>query len=339
MDSKKAVFGSRNSLCPHLISVGIPVFNSASFLCCCLDSVLNQSYSNLEILLVYDDSKDDTLSICNAYASRDSRIRIIHNSFSPGIANARNTILHFFSGDFLFFVDSDDYLFPDAISLCYCVRKQYLLDDAGISGISYHFLSENGKLYNPGESKTKIFKTEEAVYSVLSGDFSSVVWGKLFPRSVFSNISFDPSTGGNEDNNTMFLVYSNCSRFVLLASREYVFRNNPTSLTHKSDHYFIAAKTNETMLLFAKKKSPKAVPFLEWRVSYFFVNDAAEKYEIDKNYSIFLGVLKKHRKVIRRSLFSVFFKFHTTWREKNGSLLLCVSGRLFLKFREKGLIA
>ena len=96
-----------------LISVIIPVYNVAAYLPQCLDSVLSQDYEALEVILIDDGSKDESGAICDAYAARDSRVRVIHQQNAGGAA-AKNAGLRIATGEYLTFVDSDDWLEPDA---------------------------------------------------------------------------------------------------------------------------------------------------------------------------------------------------------------------------------
>ena len=95
----------------ELISVLVPLYNVAPYLSTCIDSIINQTYSNLEILLVDDGSTDESGSICDSYAAKDKRIRVIHKK-NEGQAVARNLCIEKASGEYLLFVDSDDFITP-----------------------------------------------------------------------------------------------------------------------------------------------------------------------------------------------------------------------------------
>ena len=91
------------------ISVVIPAYNVQKYLSACLDSVINQTYHNLEIIVINDGSTDSTGTICDDYARKDTRIKVIHQE-NQGLSGARNTGLNNCTGDYIFFLDSDDYL-------------------------------------------------------------------------------------------------------------------------------------------------------------------------------------------------------------------------------------
>ena len=102
----------------ELISVIVPVYNVEKYLPRCLDSLANQSYRNLEIILVDDGSTDSSGRICDDYAARDSRAKVIHKS-NQGAWSARNTGQTASSGEYMLFPDADDYFHPDYIALLY----------------------------------------------------------------------------------------------------------------------------------------------------------------------------------------------------------------------------
>ena len=96
-----------------LISVIIPVYNVQDYLARCLDSILAQTYQNLEIILVNDGSKDNSGAICDEYAARDDRVQVIHKE-NGGLSTARNAGLDLAAGEYLSFIDSDDWIASDA---------------------------------------------------------------------------------------------------------------------------------------------------------------------------------------------------------------------------------
>jgi glycosyltransferase involved in cell wall biosynthesis len=113
-----------------LISIIIPIYNVEKYIRECIDSVINQTYSNIEIILVDDKSPDSSPAICDEYLKRDNRIHVIHKDENEGLGFARNTGLNVAQGDYVGFVDSDDYLKEDAIELLYKSIIEYKVDHA-----------------------------------------------------------------------------------------------------------------------------------------------------------------------------------------------------------------
>ena len=112
------------------ISIIIPVYNVEKHLCKCLDSVLNQSYENLEIILIDDGSIDKSYNICDEYAAKDKRIRCEHQG-NKGVSFARNRGIELATGDYLHFLDSDDYMDPDAYEYLVDLIDRYKVDAVG----------------------------------------------------------------------------------------------------------------------------------------------------------------------------------------------------------------
>lgn len=121
----------KNDNLSPLITVGVPIYNSETHLEKCLDSILSQTYTNLDILLVNDGSTDTSASICEKYKKKDSRVRVFHKE-NNGVGAARNTILSLIKGDYLTFVDNDDWLEKDHILRLY---EQLVKHQADISVI------------------------------------------------------------------------------------------------------------------------------------------------------------------------------------------------------------
>lgn len=209
-----------NISCLSLISVIIPVYNSSSYLLDCLNSVLNQSYYNLEIILIDDCSTDDSLSLLNSMI--DSRILLIKNSENMGVSYCRNLGLDVCSGDYVLFIDSDDIISSDFILNLY---RSLLSSSSDISASNicvYDVLTHNH--FYPFEKFCDSFLLEgDALWSsYLSLDLSIAVWGKLYKRSLISNLRFIPSDI-NEDFVFSFELFKRCSRLVIVNSSIYTY--------------------------------------------------------------------------------------------------------------------
>ncbi len=171
----------------NLISVIIPVYNVAAYLPQCLDSVLNQDHKDLEVILIDDGSTDASGSICDEYAAKDSRVRVIHQKNGGGAA-AKNAGLRVATGEYLSFVDSDDYLEPQVYGRMLSVLKEA---EADIAVFSYRDVypsrTEEQHLQESGtvESGTDYLKR------FLKGWTCALLWNKLYRREVFNGIFFE----------------------------------------------------------------------------------------------------------------------------------------------------
>jgi glycosyltransferase involved in cell wall biosynthesis len=181
------------------ISIIIPVYNVEAYLRRCLDSVINQTHTNLEIICVDDGSTDNSGSICDEYAERDSRIRVFHKK-NGGVSSARNVGLDNFTSDYLGFVDADDQIEP------YMYKELYsamISEEASLSAVNF---TRNGIVETPREpTSTGIFTRNEmllyAIRNVHYAGFGRIVCNKLFYSRVIrdNKMKFDESLKIAED--------------------------------------------------------------------------------------------------------------------------------------------
>ena len=168
-----------------LISIIVNVYNSEKYIKKCLDSIINQTYKNLEILIINDGSTDDTLSICKSYD--DKRIRII-NQKNMGISLSRNVGINNFKGEYVFFVDSDDYIEPDTIEYLYNLCEEYNLE-MSICRSKEVFDYEN-KIINK-EEKVEIISGLDLVKKMLLNlERNGNIWGKLMKKDLIKKVKF-----------------------------------------------------------------------------------------------------------------------------------------------------
>lgn len=170
-----------------LVSVIVPVYNVEQFLPRCVDSLLAQTYDNLEILLVDDGSKDSSGSICDAYAAKDSRIRVIHKE-NGGLSSARNAGLDVAKGDFIAFLDSDDWIEPEAYETMLDLAEKY--DVKLVCAGRYDVYGEERTLGLCPEWEEKI-SGEELAGRIFRWDHcDSAAWDKLYHRSLWESIRY-----------------------------------------------------------------------------------------------------------------------------------------------------
>lgn len=184
----------------ELISIIIPIYNSSKYLERCLLSVINQTYNEIEIILINDGSTDNSIEICNAYRKLDSRIKIIDKQ-NDGVSVARNIGIDYSKGRYLMFVDSDDWIDKNAINEMYKLMKTY-----GVNIVKCNFVNENNikpKINNVNELLVNVPISSDEFYKIVynticSSDFFNSVWGQLVDRNVIKN-SFDKNLIFGED--------------------------------------------------------------------------------------------------------------------------------------------
>lgn len=177
-----------------LVSVIVPVYNVEKYLVCCLNSIIEQSYQNLDIILVNDGSTDGSGELCRQYKQRDSRIRLFEQE-NMGLSAARNTGLDNMQGDYVVFVDSDDYIAPYMIEILLKKSQEYkvsvvvcdyLIVKEEKDKVDFGIMPENGQDFGKKMSRDEVFNymgTEKLLRFI-------VVWGKLYDKKIFEKIRF-----------------------------------------------------------------------------------------------------------------------------------------------------
>ena len=227
-----------------LISVIIPVYNVEKYLAQCLDSVLNQTYPNLEIICVNDGSKDGSLKILQQYAHKDTRVRIIDKK-NAGVSGARNDGLACAQGNYIMFVDSDDWIEPRT---CEIAIHGMFMHDADVVMWSYVSETESRSFQKVIFPETTVFEKEEvraklhrrfvgAIGEELSHpelvDSLCPVWGKLYKRSLIekSGAKFVDlaEIGSYEDGFFNLEVFGEANKAVYLAEHLYHYRRDTSA--------------------------------------------------------------------------------------------------------------
>lgn len=171
-----------------LVSIIVPVYNVEKYLEKCLDSLINQTYRNLQIILVDDGSRDSSGTICDRYAAQDNRIQVIHKKQS-GVSAARNTGLEAVKGSYICFADSDDWIDEKMIETMY---ENMVEEKAQISLIGYDMVWEDGRCQKKSdENAYYVWNQREAIAQWMTQKiFKGFMWDKMFAREIFSGIRF-----------------------------------------------------------------------------------------------------------------------------------------------------
>ena len=173
----------------ELISVIVPIYNVELYLEKCIVSIINQTYKNLEIILVNDGSPDNCPQICEEYAKKDSRIKVIHKK-NGGLSDARNYGIDIANGKYLCFIDSDDYIADQMIEKLYQNLKKNK-SDISICNFYETYSNDYLKFYPFPEKKLKISGNAK-FYNIYNKYFLSTIaaWGKLYKKEIFNNIKY-----------------------------------------------------------------------------------------------------------------------------------------------------
>lgn len=210
------------------ISTIVPVYNVEKYLTKCIDSIINQTYKDLEIILVDDGSTDNSGQICDQYAKKDNRIKVIHKE-NGGLSDARNVGIKNSTGEYLSFIDSDDYIDKDMIE---CLYNAITNTNSDIAVCGKYIEGETGKYYLKNvNSQLKIYDSKEALKSILTNNLIDVsACDKLFIKTLFKDIQF-PKNKYFEDMGTIYKLIDLCNSIVHIGSAKYHYIQRQDSIT------------------------------------------------------------------------------------------------------------
>lgn len=214
-----------------LVSVIIPVFNVCSFLREALDSVIHQSYQNLEIIIVDDGSTDGSGSICDEYRD-DPRVCVIHQE-NGGLSNARNVGLEQMTGEYVAFLDSDDAYHPDFIRLTMEAMARERPEMVVCRHTAYHtvrkMIPDDRDISRPSLKAGK-YDRVEALRALGDGKIDMIVWNKLYKAELWDDIRF-PEGRNYEDLDTIYRIMDKCQEIVMLDRPLVLRRKRSGSIT------------------------------------------------------------------------------------------------------------
>lgn len=208
------------------ISVIVPVYKVEPYLDRCVASIVNQTYTNLEIILVDDGSPDNCPAMCDAWAAKDSRIRVIHKENGGGGA-ARNTGIDLAHGEFIAFVDSDDYIAPDM----YAYLISLMTDCVDIAECDYTEAFDDNMTFTQSSKATKFSAHDAMMEHIHDHFFRQVIWNKLYRRNVVEGVRFPEHTVIDDEFFT-YQVLGNARTLMHSPSICYAYRQQPNSVMH-----------------------------------------------------------------------------------------------------------
>ena len=251
------------------ISVVVPIYNVAPFLRECVDSILNQEYENIEIILVDDGSTDESPIICDEYANMDKRIKVFHKE-NGGLSDARNFGIKKASGKYIAFIDSDDYIATDFISILYRKMKDH---NVKISAVGYCHLFPNGEIeYNNFRDINRLYNEEEAqIYLNSVGYFNVAVWNKLYAKELFGDIEF-PIGKKSEDWFIMYKLIEKAQGIYYCSDEKYFYRQRSGSITKSSNINIDAINAAEEVYDYFKfKQRHEVIPFAAQSLAFALI--------------------------------------------------------------------
>ncbi|MFR5876150.1 MAG: glycosyltransferase family 2 protein [Eubacterium sp.] len=282
----------------YLISVIVPVYNVEKYLDECVESIVNQTYKNLEIILVDDGSTDNSYQMCNKWAEKDGRIKVIHKK-NGGTSSAKNCAIGIAQGDYVGFIDSDDFIDNDMFELLLNNALEY---SAEISRCSYRFF-ENGKFVDSNEinDEIKIYTSEQIIDDLkYSGNLRSIACNKLFLKKAIVNVRFNENLYSGEDTVFVYQAYKNVNKVVCRDIAKYTYRMHSNHLSAKPDFNYQCYRAMKTII--SDPDCPNGPYFKFFTFAAMTLNDIVLKgfdYDFDIIRKDILNNKKKIKAVIK----------------------------------------
>jgi glycosyltransferase involved in cell wall biosynthesis len=298
-----------------LISVVVPVYNVEEFLDDCVQSIVNQTYKNLEIILVDDGSSDHCPEICDKWLKTDSRIQVIRKN-NGGLSSARNVGVERATGEYIGFIDSDDYIHPQMYE---CLLSALRKSSLKIASCTFkRVLNSDETEILSGICKAEELNLKESLDSVFYGDMSVSVCCKLFAKEVFTSVRF-PVGETNEDACVTIPTLALSEGTVYIREKMYCYRDRATSITHS---YW---KTDADIVYLHLQQMQKQLDSIGYgNLPSFKVYLVDSAYSValclDKNYSRITETAKenqlKYLAIMRRYWLRTIFSRHVVVKDK-----------------------
>lgn len=311
-----------------LISVLLPAYKVEKYIGHCIETVIGQTYKNIEIIIVDDCTLDDSGKIAEEYAKKDSRIKVIHHKKNMGLSAARNTGLENAHGEYITFVDSDDWVSEDYVEYLYKVITRTNADIAMVKSFFTSRFNEQIK-----EDKIYSITPEDMLCDLLYNRIHVGVWNRLYKRSVIGDKRFrlQSKTGEGMQFNTQVIPGS--SKIGVGLRRIYTYNvDNDTSATKKPNIEKQSYGSVENMdyikehLLPRSKRLDDAVEYQYFTTSLYAITHIVRCHAIKENKEFY----KRLVKYCRMTSFKTF-KMEINFKQKLKSLLVMISPYLTVK--------
>lgn len=304
------------------LSVIIPIYNVEKYLRRCIESVLKQTYLNLEIILVDDGSTDGCEKICDEYKEKDERVSVIHKK-NGGLSEARNFGLKLVTGEIVTYLDSDDYI--DA-NMYEKMIKAMRDKEADIVVCGTYIDYEDGSTKIKSEKKEKILNTEEALIELNSfSSFDMSVCNKIFKKEIIKDIDF-PVGKKSEDYFVMYQYFARAKKVVIINEAKYHYfqRSNSISRGKNVTHDYIEGSKSQKE--FFEKNFPNLI--YVGNTAYAFSYIATYNRYIKNGLKMTNEMKKKFKREVRKYLKDIIENSHISSAKKVQAILF--SNSLFI---------
>ena len=240
-----------------LISIIVPIFNVEEYLDRSISSIIKQTYKNFELILVNDGSTDNSRLICEGYAKKDSRIKLI-NKINGGVASARNVGLENANGQYIGFVDPDDFVDEDYIEFLYYSLVNNKCD-ISICGYYHYYMDGLKKIKHYENIDEVLDNIKGMIYLNTVGYYGNGLWNKLFKLELFNDIKF-PEGKLSEDWFVLFKLISKANKIYYNSKPKYYYQQRKGSITRNSKINYDCVEASKECLVFCENNYPQVVP-------------------------------------------------------------------------------
>lgn len=279
-----------------LISIIIPVYNVEKLLPRCINSLINQTYNNIEIILIDDGSTDNSLEICEEFSKRDSRIVIVKKQ-NGGQASARNIGLTYATGDYIAFVDSDDFVSENMYETLYKIIKKH---DVDIVSCGHELVTEDTFFITDGNKNEVVILDEKKIFLELAKDkiLRTYVWDKLYKREMFNGVFF-PEGYVFEDVRAITEVLCKASRVAITEQKLYGYtvRNGSTMTIRNAKRFRDEIIAYRYQLKVLSSRNSECEKYIEPKIAEiirYYIETLPSIRDEDELISLMKSYYKKH---------------------------------------------
>lgn len=305
-----------------MISIIVPIYRVEKYLKECVDSILAQTYKNFELILVDDGSPDNCPAICDEYAKQDDRVVVVHKK-NGGLSDARNAGLDIAKGEYIGFVDSDDYISPIMYET---LMNRIISDQSDLAICQYTYVDDSGKIIKKEKTdkviSKKSYSPKEFILELFipHGVDYVVAWSKLYKKEIFNILRF-PIGKQHEDEFIIHSVVAQCKKISCVEDELYYYRQREGSIMTEE---FNAKRLDYGDALIERYFFAKKYKYKKWKADTAYrLSCQLEKWNLHAKDDA--KIQKRYNELRKKSWFLLFEK--DAWRTYNSH------GRLYMKFQ------
>lgn len=278
----------------EIVSIIIPVYKVEKYMNRCIESIMNQTYKKIEIILVDDGSPDNCGKICDEYAKKDKRVVVVHKE-NGGLSDARNAGIDIAKGKYIAFVDSDDYVDNDYVEILY---KAISEDKADIAISSHKVMYENGTILEKATGERNILTQKETIKRILYDEGIDLsAWAKLYKKELFKTMKF-PKGRLFEDAAITCKIISLTEKVSLVSKStyNYIIRNDSITTKDFTPSKMDLITSTKEMSEYVKEKYPDLEDATNRRVMYAYLSTLSQLAMSNKRFPEEQKILMKYIK-------------------------------------------